>query len=343
MFRPATRAVHLRRLTALGLGASTALILTACQGSDGSADNTPRTTATQSSSPRGLLTKEAARQAVDTYVKINNRANATRNPGLLNTVEDGQVYEQSSADFEQWDTMTDKDQKWYKSPFYYEDREYLIPAADSGASWFAVKTYSSADTKKRDILLILDKVDGTYKVVMSLYTDQRMPKIAVDENGFISPAAPSTKVGSLAPSRLSATYEDFFETGGKRIAGKTFAPTESSKGSIKVYKSGPSDEVKDYAREKFFAKPPAHPKVYALKLADGGTLAFFPTAHNSELMLEPQWMSSFDLTPGDDEAVYNDAKRDIVVDEFQGQALAVLNPKSKPRVIGIEYRLVDSR
>ncbi|MGW4951557.1 hypothetical protein [Streptomyces parvulus] len=342
MSRPATRARRLHRLTIVGLSAGTALSLTACQAGDDSAGDAPRSTPKQSTAPRGLLSKDAATQALDTYVKVNNRANATRDPKLLNTVEDGQVYEQSSADFEQWNTMTKKDQKWYKTAFYYEGREYLIPSSDSGAGWFAVKTRSSSDTKKRDILLILDKVDGTYKVVMSLYTDERLPKIAVDKNGFISPADPSAKVGTLAPDGLSNAYEDFFETGGK-TAGTTFAATEATRGSLDAYKSGPGGELKSYAVEKNFAMKPANPKIYALKLADGGTLAIFPTAHSSELMLKPQYMSQFDITPGKKEAVYNDAKRDIVTNEYQGQALAVLQPKSKPRVMGIEYRLVDSR
>ncbi|MFG3099662.1 hypothetical protein ACGFZL_03870 [Streptomyces sp. NPDC048182] len=36
------------------------------------------------------------------------------------------------------------------------------------------------------------------------------------------------------------------------------------------------------------------------------------------------------------------AGRDVVTDEFQGQALAVLDPKGKPRVTAVEYRMVDS-
>lgn len=339
-----TQARRLHRLTVLGLSAGTALALalTACQAGDDSTGDAPRSTPKQSAAARGLLSKDAATQALDTYVKVNNRANATRDPKLLNTVEDGQVYEQSSADLEQWNTMTEEDQKWYKTPFYYEDREYLIPPSDSGTTWFAVKTRSSSDTKKRDILLIIDKVDGTYRVVMSLYTDERLPKIAIDGNGFISPADPSAKVGTLAPDGLGDAYEDFFETGGK-TASTTFAATEATKGSLEAYKSGPGGEMKGYSTEKNFATKPANPKVYALKLADGGTLAIFPTAHTSELMLKPQYMSQFDITPGEKEAVYNDAKRDIVTNEYQGQALAILKPKNKPRVMGIEYRLVDSR
>ncbi|GHB78112.1 hypothetical protein GCM10010377_80400 [Streptomyces viridiviolaceus] len=101
--------------------------------------------------------------------------------------------------------------------------------------------------------------------------------------------------------------------------------------------------MEGYATEKYFTKTPAHPKVYALKLANGSTLALFPTAHTSELMLKPQYMNSFDITPSEDEALYDPSRRDVVTDEFQGQALAVLDPKAKPRVTTTEYRMVDSR
>ncbi|MET9256944.1 hypothetical protein [Streptomyces sp. NPDC003717] len=258
-------------------------------------------------------------------------------------MEAGQVDEQSAADYKQWKTWSKKDQKEYGKPFSYTDRQYLFPAAGSGATWFAVKVRSSADPKGKGALMVFDKVDGVYKVTMAVYADEApIPEVAVDRHGFVTPADPGKKVGPLAPGELAGPYEDFIETGGRAKAGKTFVPTATSKGSVKVHDEGLDDDVRDYATEKYFAKDPAHPKVYALELADGGTLALFPTAHNSELMLETRFLSSFDITPSEDEAVYDPAKRDVVTDEFQGQALAVLDPKGKPRVTAVEYRMVDS-
>ncbi|MFF8092347.1 hypothetical protein [Streptomyces sp. NPDC016675] len=60
-------------------------------------------------------------------------------------------------------------------------------------------------------------------------------------------------------------------------------------------------------------------------------------------MLKPRYLSGFDITPDDEEARYDATKRDVVTDEFQGQALAVLDPQDKPRVTAVEYRMVDSR
>ncbi|WP_432083980.1 hypothetical protein [Streptomyces sp. WAC 04229] len=342
MPRSTTPPPHRRRLSLLALGATTALALTACGGGEEGGTDTP--TRSEDAAPKALITEQAAKKVVDTYELTNNRANAKRDAKLLSTVEWAQVHEQSKADYKQWETWPEKEQKEYTAPFSYENREYLIPSADSGATWFAVKARSSEDPKGEGALIVFDKVGGTFKVTMAVYADDApIPEIAVDKNGLVSPADPSARVGSLAPDQLGAVYEDFFETGGKKKAADAFVSTKTSKGSIDVYRDGPDDDVKKFATEKYFAKDPAHPKVYALKLANGGTLALFPTAHTQELMLKPRYMSSFDITPTEEEGLYDSSKRDVVTDEFQGQGLAVLDPKGKPRVTAVEYRMVDSR
>ncbi|MFH8236915.1 hypothetical protein [Streptomyces sp. NPDC018321] len=343
MSRLTGRSARLRRLTTFALGLTGALVLTACGGAvDKDTDDAPagKTDAAR----QGLLTEQAAGEVVDEYERVNNRANAKRDEKLLGTVETGQVHEQSKADYKQWETWSEEDRKSYASAFRYTDREYLIPAADSGVTWFAVKARSSADQDQEEVLLVFDKAGGSYKMTMTVYADEGpLPEIAVDEQGLVTPADPSAKVGTLAPAQLGEHYEDFFETGGKEKATKTFAATGTSKDAVEVHEEGPDDDVERYATEKYFAADPAHPKVYALRLADGKTLALFPTAHTSELMLKPRYMSGFDITPTEEQSLYDAAKRDVVTDEFQGQALGVLDPKGKPRVIAAEYRLVDSR
>ncbi|WP_031036164.1 DUF3558 domain-containing protein [Streptomyces sp. NRRL F-5650] len=334
---------RLHRHTLLAISVTGALALTACTAdTDGPAADASTPTPSASAAPRGLLTKKEAAAALDNYEKVNNKANTVQDARLLGTVEAGQVYEESKGDYTQWDTMSKKDQKFYETPFYYRDREFLIPAASSGATWFAVKARPSSDSKRSSALVILDKVGGSYKVVNTVYSEEGLPKIAVDKHGYVLPADPAQKIGALAPNQISEAYEDFFETGGK-TAGKVFASTDSSKESTKVHTDGVDKDLRGYATEKFFAKKPTNPKVYALKLDNGGVLAVFPTAHTSELMLKPQYMGSFDITPGPKEAAYDDRKRDIVTDKFEGEGLAVLHPTAKPRVTGIEYGLVDSR
>jgi hypothetical protein len=288
-----------------------------------------------------VITRQAAKKVVDNYERVNNKANKTQDERLLATVEAGQLNEQSQADYEQWKTWSKKDQKEYGSDFFYINRDYYIPAAGT-ASWFAVTARSSYGPKDKT-LIIFDKVGGTYKMVASLYEDETpIPEIATDQYGLAIAANPSTKVGTLAPNQLSTAYEDLFETGGA-TEGKNLALTEVAKDAVQMYKDRDDRPLAKWSTKKFFATDPAHKTVYALKLADGGTLAIFPTAHTQETMLKPQYMSSFRIEPNKTESVYNSTGRAVITDEFQGQAVAHLAPTSKAKVLVAEYRMVDSR
>lgn len=332
------RGPHLRSLTVLALGMTTALTLTACSvGSDTGATNSP--TASATTTPKGVITEQAAEKVVDTYEKVNNQANKTRDEKLLATVEAGQVHEQSKADYKVFKTWSATDQKEYGSPFYYKNRTYYLPAADT-ATWFAVKATTSGSDS--DALLIFDKVGGTYKLTASVYSDEAISKIAVDGSGLATAVDASKKSGTMAPGQVGAAYEDFFVTGGMK-ASTQFVSTKASQGSVKVYKERNEGKLKKYTDHNFFAADPTYPKVYALRLADGGVVAVFPTAHTEERILKPAYRSSFQLGPDDDEAVFDSSKRVVITDEFQGQGLVELPAQDKPEVTAIDYRMVDSR
>ncbi|MFG2310347.1 hypothetical protein ACGFS9_17005 [Streptomyces sp. NPDC048566] len=93
----------------------------------------------------------------------------------------------------------------------------------------------------------------------------------------------------------------------------------------------------------YFAKTPAHPATYALRLADGGVLAAFPSSYTEETLLKPAYRGAYNINPGDRESIYDSTSRAVITDEFQNQGLAVLAPHGKARVIAAEYRMVDSR
>ncbi|MFI6494299.1 hypothetical protein [Streptomyces sp. NPDC050564] len=340
MTQSITPAHRLRRLTVLAIGVTTAITLTACgTGSDTGAAGTP--TPSVSRTPQGVVTKETATKVVDNYEKINNEANKTRDEKLLATVEAGQVHEGSKADYTLFTTWSAKDRKAYGAPFHYKKRSYYRPAAGT-ATWFAVKATASFNSKQ-DVLMIFDKVAGTYKMVFALWADEApIPAIAVDRYGLASVANPSQHVGTLAPNKLSTAYEDLFETGGKK-EGKQLTPTKTSKGSLSLYDNRGKGAEARWSTKNFFAAKPAYPKVYGLELADGGVLAAFPTAHTQESMLKPAYMGSYQMGPNKEEAVYNPAKRTVITDTFQGQGLAELSPKGKPKVTVMDYKMVDSR
>ncbi|MFG2951813.1 hypothetical protein [Streptomyces adustus] len=169
-----------------------------------------------------------------------------------------------------------------------------------------------------------------------------IPEIAIDRHGLATAVNPTIRIGSLAPTQLGPAFEDLFATGGTRVA-TNLASTNATKEALTSYRGRNTGRYAKFATLQYFATAPAHPTVYVLSLSDGGALAVFPTAHTSEFMLKPQYMTSLQITPSKTEALYDSAKRAIVTDTYQGQALAIMQPSGKPRVLAREYRLVDSK
>ncbi|MET9762182.1 hypothetical protein ABZ016_24510 [Streptomyces sp. NPDC006372] len=327
-------------MTVLAIGVTTAISLTGCGSSSNEAGG-DSATPSASPTPKGVVDETTAASVVDDYQKANNKANATRNAKLLGTVEAGQVHEQSKADYKLWPTWTKKRQKTYASPFYYRDRQYYIPTKDSGATWFAVKARSVKDPKDPGGLLIFDKVDGRYKMTAALGLESA-PTIALDKNGFATPADPSKKVGTLAPNELGKRYEDFFATGGKQ-AKRHFASTADTRESTKVYTDRNAGEEGRWSTTTYRETAPAHPKVYALNLTNGGVLAVFPTAHTETSVLKPAYLYNSKITPGEEAAVFNPTPRIAITNSYEGQGLAELQPQKKAKVTELEYRITGSK
>ncbi|MEV7887506.1 hypothetical protein ACWD3I_25980 [Streptomyces sp. NPDC002817] len=337
-----------RHPAVLALSLAAAVTLVGCASGSGSDAAEPRTSkAASPSAPKGVVTKQFAASTLSAYEKTNNKANGlaskarTERAGeLLSTVEGGQLNEQSQADYDQWKTWSSKEQKAYGTPFFYTDRQYLLPR-EGTATWFAVVGKSSSGDKD-EALMIFDRVDGTYKMVASVYAESTpIPEVAVDRDGLATAVDPSRQVGALAPDGLAVAFEDLFETGGKH-SGAQLASSRPAKESIGFYKNR-NDNNGGKATTEFTYAAPAHPKVYALKLKNGGVLAVFPTAHTITRSLKGAYAAAYEIGPSKAEAVYNPLSRDTITDEQQGQALAVLSPSGKPQVIAREYRLVDSR
>ncbi|GGW38492.1 hypothetical protein AB0E64_05455 [Streptomyces caelestis] len=328
-----TRLVRLPRLKGTAVGITTALALTACGGQTGSDSG--------KGTPQGVVSQAAAKKIADHYEEVNNKANAARDEKLLGTVEAGQVYAMDKATYTLFETWPEKEQKAYAKPFSYRGREYVIPRKGT-ATWFAVRAKSS-ENSKNSVLLVFDKVGGTYKMVLSLWADgEEPPKLAVDRHGLAEAVDPRTQVGKLAPSGLGAAYEDFLETGGKD-EGTALTSTEPVENAKKTYQRSSTKGAADgMATEKFFAKPPADPSVYALRTADGGVLALFPAAHKQESLLKEAYRSNAALVPNDEQSALGATRGVLITDVFEGQGLAELTPKSA-RITAVDFQHVDAR
>ncbi|MEU6180406.1 hypothetical protein [Streptomyces coeruleorubidus] len=325
---------HTRLIRLAALGATAALALTACGGqaaSDSGSDDIPQ----------GVVSKAAAKKIADRYQEVNNKANAAQDEELLGTVEAGQVYAMDKATYTLFETWPEKEKKAYTKPFSYRDREYVIPRKGT-ATWFAVRAKSS-ENSENSVLLVFDKVGGTHKMVLALWADgEEPPKPALDRHGLAEAVDPGTKVGKLAPSDLGAAYADFLETGGKK-KGKALTSTEPVENAEKTYqRSSTEGAAGGKATEKFFAKPPADPSVYALRTADGGVLALFPAAHKQESLLKESYRSIADLVPNDEQSALGATRGALITDVFEGQGLAELTPKSA-RITAVDFQHVDAR
>ncbi|WP_405647155.1 hypothetical protein [Streptomyces sp. NBC_00019] len=332
-FRPSRLVVPL-------VGVAAAVSLTACGG--GAESDGANGEASASAAPQGVVTEKAAAAVMDNYEKVNNKANAALDEKLLGTVEGGQVHAMDKANYTLVPTFSAKDRKAYAKPFSYQDRRYVIPEKGTG-DWFAVQARSSKD-EKSSVLLVFDQVDGTYKMVLSLWADsgEPFPKLAVGQGGLAQAVDSDAKVGKLAPSAVATAYEDLLATGGTK-EGKNLASTGPVQEALKTYKNSNTKGAADGAATlKFFTKTPAGPSVYALRTADGGVLALFPAAHTQETLLKPAYRSNAALVPSDAQSALGATRGAVITDEFQGQGVAELTPKAA-RITTIDFQHADSR
>jgi len=311
-----------------------ALTLTGCgPGSSDSADG-----AAASPAAKGAVTAAQAAKILDTYETVNNKANSQQDADLLGTVESGQVYEQSKADYRLFETESKEDQAAYRKPFHYTGRKYWIPA---GKDWFAVTTKASGS--KSEALLVFGKEYDDWKLMSAVYSETPLPAIATDDSGLATAVDAGTRVGTLAPNQISAAFEDLYATGGKKAGTGISQTTEVAKDAIETYTKRDSGKGAAYATKVYVATPAEFDTVYALRLKDGGVLAALPTAHASQFVLKASYRENYDITPTEVESVFNGRDRDTVVNTYQGMALATLPKTGKPSVLAREYRIVDSQ
>ncbi|MFF7771205.1 hypothetical protein ACFZC7_32440 [Streptomyces massasporeus] len=328
---------HTTRLKTAAVGATTALALTACGGGTGSDGDKAA-----ADKPQGVVSQAQAKKIADHYEQVNNKANAAKDEKLLATVEAGQVYAMDKATYTLVKTWPDKEQKAYAKPFSYRDRQYVIPEKGT-ATWFAVRATSSEDSEN-SVLLVFDKVGGTHKMVLSLWADsgEPLPEPAIDKHGLAEVANPSAKVGKFAPADIGAAYEDLLQTGGKK-KGAALTSTKPVENAKKTYRRSSKEGAADgMATKMFFAKAPADPSVYALRMADGGVLALFPAAHKQESLLKEAYRSNASLVPSKEQSAFGATRGPLITDMFEGQGMAELTPKAT-RITAVDFQHVDAR
>ncbi|EPD91944.1 MULTISPECIES: hypothetical protein [Streptomyces] len=335
--------------TALLIAVGTALALTtgACSsGSEGGGSTSEDGKGKAAGEARGVVTRAQAEKIVDNYVKVNNRANAKRDSGVLSTVEGGGLFEQSATDYKQDELKTAKGKAESRKPFYYVNREYLIPSAKSGATWFALRTdtkdHQGTSPKTSRATVVFDKQGGDWKATWSGWTtkkDPRTPALAKDADGFVVPVTDTgEKRGVLAPDQMDDALISLY-SGNKKLAAKVGASA-----TAKWMAEFPVEQNKMLnpgGKSEFQPGKTEHKKVYALKTKDGGTLTFF-NADVQEYMHTTS--PNARITPSPQIALLVGSKRGEMVFllDYLHQGSAYIPPKGKVTMITDSWDMIKA-
>ncbi|MFJ8752064.1 hypothetical protein ACIREO_22445 [Streptomyces sp. NPDC102441] len=320
--------------TALLLAGVTASALSGCASGEKSAQDSPSSAPPTSAPPQGVVTRTEADKILDHYQEVNNRANKSRDTTLLSTVEAGQLYARSKADYEQFSTLGAKEKKEFGEPFQFTGRSFYIPPK---GDWFAA---AATTTGKNHTLMVFEKsadTGDTWKKVISLFPRKALPA-PTTQNGLTTPAEANTAVGQLAPSGVTDAVEDLFASGGTKDGRKLSLSNEDAKSILKTHKER-GDDLGAQATVNFFPITPLHEKTYTLTTGSG-VMVIAPLAHKEESLVKN---SALQITPGKSESVYNKTPRAVVVDSFQGEAVVHLPLQGKPEILDYRYSMVDSR
>ena len=244
------------------------------------------------------LTKAAAERILASYWQVNNTANESRSDTLLKTVEAGSSYSMDAGTY-QMDRVTDPANRQYTA-FTAQNATYYIPRQPAGVypRWFAARvTYASLAAPQHAtgagyVLFTQAAKNAPWKNVLEPYMLPGTgpgPFIETDAHGYAIAASASDEAG------LSVTSAQIQE-----------ATAESLDGSSATVKN--PGNLADLRDEAYFSgklpagstdtdKHSASGRVFALKTAGGGVLAFY--ALTAQLTLAPPPGQTFQVSiPG---------------------------------------------
>lgn len=179
------------------------------------------------------------------------------------------------------------------------------------------------------------------RVALPLQAAGPLPRIATTRSRLATEVDATSGSGGPRPRPydVQRAYEDLWQTGGTDEA-RLLAPNAVTKEARSTYRHRDDELGAEGARRHFVPVSPRHRDSYALRTADGGVLAVVPLAHEQRLRVT---RPDYQITPSDEEAVYDPAPRSTVISTFHGQALAHLPRQGRPTVLSAKYALVDSR
>jgi hypothetical protein len=290
------------------------------------------------------LTEAEAHAALDRYERIANRANRERDSQLMASAEAGQLLLRSHAEIVKADEGVDVDDEGVDdvedgmAPVSYEDRDLYIPSGDE--RWFmatATPVGNDGEEGERRLLTLAER-DGEWKMVSALRPadGQQLPEIALDEDGLATAVPAYDDGGAVTISQTGDLIEEVWERRGEHA--DVLANTEA----LRYLTDAAADEPEDPAVNLRYARDePEYEEVYAVRTADGGTLALVPLAHT---LTESINVPGARLVPADEVAVFDDRERPIVTTHHEGEGLAHLPPSGEGvRLVSYVYEMVSAQ
>ncbi|MFC9502734.1 hypothetical protein [Streptomyces sp. NPDC057002] len=322
------------------------LALTGCA-TDHATSSDTRQSPSASTAPRPApaLTAAQARDVIARYSKINNKANATRNRPLLDTVEDRPLYAMSVSDYTETEGLPAADRKPYK-PWSYDsaNAKLYIPRLAVGQDrWFAAALSSQKGKAPSRLAVFAERPQPKrWEMVSVIDLDSRkLPDIARDRDGYATAVAADGNKHLAADAALLRTgVLDNFSTGGVKTGTKVFAPTKASKEQIEVHNET-GTRYGDQGTTVFAGADNRYTDAYALKTTDSGALILFSHTHTQT---DAVAHSGLQINPGkDDRAWLHDVPRTSIRYTFVCNDAATVPARSKPsRLIGYNCARTDA-
>ncbi|SHK69713.1 hypothetical protein [Actinacidiphila paucisporea] len=336
-----------RRIVTIAVGLATAGLLAAgCGGKDGGGDGGDKpaasSTTEKTAAAAPIITPAAAAAVLDSYEKVNNTANKTRDKALLGTVEGGALYQEDSAVYKQYPKLSAMAKKGYFEPFTYSRRQFFIPTT---GSWF-MATAHTGDTLQ--LLVFRQQSGGRWKMVVANDYKGTLPALAKGPDGAPVVVAPDATVGATKLSALGAAVSDLRASGGKK-AGAALADSEVKRAAVKAYTTRNDHWGRykkclrtDYeaAGTKWDTPYTKFPDTYALKTADGGALV---ASTSYFVMLDFSTRPDLcTMTPGGDTSAYVTGVQTGVRSRYLSMNVVSVPAAGKPVQLGGDTFLIGA-
>ncbi|MFB7763633.1 hypothetical protein [Streptomyces xiamenensis] len=277
------------------------------------------------------LEPDQAQALLDEYAAVNDRANEALDADLIATVEAGPLLQRSHAGMVVVRSIPESE-RGDVVPTQHTDPRFYIPR--DGQRWWMAEVTGHAGP---ELLTFADSDgQGEWRMVSSLYLEDGVPDIELDEEGWATAVDLDDDAGVITPAEVSAAYEDMWETGGDG-PGAALAETPATEAALEERGTNREDLR---LQTRFEPEEPEHPEVYALRTADGGSLVVAPLARvRIELSIEPGSV----VTPGTVTSRYDDTPRNPVRTYFRGDTAAWLPAgEDAPHILAAEYGATDA-